>query len=114
MTARLVPPPVIEEPVIRPSARVCTVARQLDEDPSQIRRMLKEGRLEGHKTGIRGVRVFLDSVERLQRERAIKAQKPAQDGPAADPPPRSRASQAAHRQAVTHLQALGLVPASRR
>src|SRR4051812_9874249 len=40
MTLRIVPPPSIEAPVIRPSARVSKVALMLDDDPRQIRRML--------------------------------------------------------------------------
>jgi excisionase family DNA binding protein len=113
MTLRLVDP-AIDEPMIRPSAKVGTVARQLDEDPSQIRRMVANGDLEAHRTGKRGIRIFLDSVEAWQKANRVKAnKKPGIVVPDAPKPP-SRATQAAHRQAVAHLQSLGLVQVSRR
>jgi hypothetical protein len=114
MTLRLVAPAPIDQPVIRPSARIARVAQLLDEDPRQVRRMLERGDLEGHKSGKRGIRVFLDSVEAWQKKTALGALAPAQ-------PPRpvaarqmTGATQAAHRQAKGYLQTLGLVPASRR
>lgn len=115
MKPRLVPPLTMEvEPEIRPSARVRTVARLLDDEPSQIRRMLARGDLEGHREGKRGVRIFLDSVAAWQARGTFKPKEsPGKDAP---PPPksRSRATQAAHRQAVSLLQDLGIMPASRR
>lgn len=102
------------EPEIRPSARVSTVAKLLDETPSQIRRMIAARQLEAHGTGVRGVRVFLDSVAAMQARRAKGGQESPGKGAPAQPKPRSRATQAAHRQAVGHLQALGLMPASGR
>jgi hypothetical protein len=112
MTLRLVQPS-IEGPTIRPSARVKTVAQQLDEDPGQIRRMIRNGQLQAHRTGKCGIRVFLDSVEAWQRDNTVKARKTTDIAAPDMPRPRSRATQAAHHQAVAHLQSLGLVPVSR-
>lgn len=114
MTVRLVAPPSIEAPIVRPSAKVATVAQLLEDDPRQVRRMVARGDLEAHRVGKRGIRVFLDSVEALQRDQALKAQKTPQDAPA--PPPRTLtgATRTAHVHAVRDLQRLGLVPASRR
>lgn len=115
MRPRLVPPlPLEVEPEIRPSARVSTVARLLDDEPSQIRRMLARGDLEGHREGKRGVRIFLDSVAAWQARGTLKPTKsPEKDRPT-PPPPRSRATQAAHRHAVSLLQDLGVMPRSGR
>lgn len=113
MKPRLVLPPSIDLPLIRQSARVSTVARLLDEAPSQIRRMITAGDLEAHRSGKRGVRVFLDSVQALQEAR-ISGQKAGAPAPQGPPKPLSKATQAAHRAAIGHLQDLGLMPASRR
>lgn len=59
----------------RPSARVARVAAILDCDPSDVRRMLRAGELEGHGKGIRGKRVYLDSVAAYQRARDIEPQR---------------------------------------
>lgn len=58
---------------IRPSARVKTAAALLDCDESHIRLMLKSGQLEGHRIGVRGVRVYVDSIAALQAGRPIEA-----------------------------------------
>jgi hypothetical protein len=113
MTLRLVDP-ANDEPVIRPSAKVATIARKLEQDPGQIRRMVARGDLEAHRTGICGIRIFLDSVVAWQQSNPVKANKSAGITSAEAPKPPSRATQAAHRQAVAHLQNLGLVPGSRR
>jgi hypothetical protein len=60
----------------RPSARIGKVAELLDCDPSDVRRMLRTGELEGHCKGIRGKRVYLDSVAAYQDARAIVAEIP--------------------------------------
>jgi excisionase family DNA binding protein len=104
------PRPVLDAvllPIVRPSARVGTVARLLDDDPSQIRRMIRRGQLEAHREGKRGVRVYLDSVEAWQKANSI-CPVSAPVAPAAPAEP-SRASRAAHGQAMTHLRALGVV-----
>lgn len=104
---------VIDTPVIRPSASVNAVAAMLGDVPSQIRRMLARGDLEGHRQGKRGVRVYLDSVEAWQRDNPITPVKSAKKAAPPAPKPLSGATRAAHRHAVAHLQGLGLVPASR-
>jgi excisionase family DNA binding protein len=85
------------------------VAGLLDEDESQIRRMVAHGQLEAHRVGKRGIRIFLDSVEAWQAANRVKATKALKSAP---PAPQSRptgAAHAAHKQAVAHLRALGLV-----
>lgn len=61
---------------VRPSARVATVAELLDCDESDVRRMVREGRLAAHRHGIRGIRVFLDSVRAYQDGRGILPDSP--------------------------------------
>lgn len=115
MTLRLVPTAAIDVPVIRPSARVSTVAQLLGDDPRQIRRMVARGDLEAHRQGKRGIRIYLDSVEAWQRGNPLKPRQDAAGAASAAPPaPLSGATKAAHRHAVAHLQQLGLVPGSRR
>lgn len=113
MTVRLMPA-LIGEPVIRPSARVSTVARMLDDEPSQIRRMVARGDLEAHREGKRGIRVFLDSVEAWQRCQTIKTSKTAVSPQESAPKPMSGATKAAHHHAVALLRDLGLMQTSRR
>jgi excisionase family DNA binding protein len=55
---------------VRRSARVSTVARLLDCDESQVRRLVRAGTLEAHRIGKRGLRIFLDSVATYQEARA--------------------------------------------
>lgn len=99
------------EPVVRPSARVKRVAALLDEDESQIRRMVARGDLEAHRTGKRGIRIYLDSVEHWQQTHAVTPTAQSQSAPTA--PQRhvqpSPATRAAHRHAMAELRALGLV-----
>lgn len=58
----------------RPSARVARVAELLDCDERKVRRLIDLGELEAHGLGIRGLRVFLDSIADYQagRPRQIK------------------------------------------
>lgn len=68
--------PADEAAAPRRSARVATVAELLDCDPSDVRRMLRDGELEGHGKGIRGKRVYLDSVAAYQEARTIEPKMP--------------------------------------
>jgi hypothetical protein len=56
---------------IRPSARVRTIATLMEEDESEIRRMVARGELEAHRKGKRGIRIYLDSVADFQRRREL-------------------------------------------
>jgi excisionase family DNA binding protein len=96
-----------DNPLVRRSARVSTVAEMLDDTPSQIRRMIDRGEIEAHREGKRGIRVFLDSVQAWQERHPIKAK----NTPKAQEKPKTRAkaSAAAHNQAMAHLRDLGLV-----
>lgn len=54
---------------IRRSVRVGTAARDLDIDERDVRQLLKDGALEGHMKGKRGVRVYVDSIAAWQGAR---------------------------------------------
>lgn len=56
----------------RPSARIARVAAILDCDPSDVRRMVREGTLKAHRKGVRGIRVYLDSVATYQQAKDIE------------------------------------------
>jgi hypothetical protein len=90
----------------RRSARVATVAADLDMHPSEIRKMIAAGELESHGKGVRGIRVYLDSVARWQerRDRPVTPQK----GRIAHKNRPAAASTAAYRAALAGLQAKGL------
>jgi len=98
------------DPDVRPSARIAAVAALLDEHPSQIRRLVAAGRLEAHRVGKRGIRVYLDSVAVFQCDHPVgrTAAAPPAVSPAG-PKPVKPATKAAHRQAMSHLRGLGLV-----
>lgn len=91
----------------RPSARVATVAGILDCDESDVRRLVRAGELEAHGKGIRGIRVFLDSV-RAYQDRQAKPLPPRSPGLVHRPKPRTQASTAAFRSAMAGLKAKGL------
>jgi excisionase family DNA binding protein len=82
-------------------------ARLLGCDPSTVRRLLKQGRLSGHRIGVgdrpNGVRVHVASIEAWRRRHAIGAA-------AAEPAPRParRRAGAAHAEAIAQLRALGV------
>lgn len=60
----------------RPSARVARVAELLDCDERKVRRLIDDGDLETHGLGIRGLRVYLDSVADYQADRPRQAKSP--------------------------------------
>lgn len=90
----------------RPSAKVATVAQLLDCDESDVRRMLRDGDLQGHGKGIRGIRVFLDSVAAYQESRTLEP-KPRKARLKAR---RSAVSRAAHARAEAALRDSGIIP----
>jgi excisionase family DNA binding protein len=85
----------------------------LDADPSAIRRMINKGHLEAHQMGKRGVRVYLDSVEGWQKGHPVQASNAVRSTALPVPVVVSGTTKAAHRNAMAHLQSLGLVHASR-
>lgn len=89
----------------RPSARIGRVAELLDCDESDVRRMLRDGELEGHGKGIRGKRVYLDSVAAYQQSRTIAPKVPKHRLRAQ----RSSVSRAAQGGAVAALRKAGLL-----
>lgn len=106
LNSTLPDPPVDMLP--RASARVGTVARLLDCDESQVRRLVREGLLESHGVGKRGVRVYLDSVAHYQSSRS-GPKPPARDTAPPEKPKRaSPASRAAHAAAMAALRDVGL------
>lgn len=91
----------------RPSARVATVAGMLDCHPGDVRRLIDQGEIEAHGKGVRGIRVFLDSVRAYQERQAkpMPAKAPALIHKPQAPAP---ASTAAFRAAMAGLRAKGL------
>lgn len=92
----------------RPSAKVATVARDLDLHPSQVRRLVADGELEAHGHGKRGKRVYLDSVRDYQ-DRQTKAVERLPGAVIHKAKTRAPASSAAFRAAMAGLEAKGLV-----
>lgn len=91
---------------VRASARVAKVAALLDCAESDIRRMIEAGKLEAHGHGIRGVRVFLDSVASYQDGRAILPKPPK----AKLESRRTAVSRAAQRESEAALRKTGILP----
>ena len=61
----------LEGLLIRRSVRVARVADALDMEEARVRKLLKDGQLQGHRIGKRGIRIYVDSVEELQRRTAL-------------------------------------------
>jgi hypothetical protein len=93
---------------VRASARVATVAQLLDCHPADVRGLLLKGELEWHRKGIRGIRVFLDSVRDYQDRQASPRQRCAAPLVHRRKHP-SGASTAAFRSAMAGLAAKGLL-----
>ena len=55
----------------RPSIRVAKAAALLEVDISTIYRLIRNGNLESHRIGKRGVRVFADSLSNYQDQQKI-------------------------------------------
>jgi len=86
--------------IVRPSARVKTVAQMLDCDESQVRRMVAAGTLKSYRLGKRGIRIYLDSVADFQHPQA-KPRPTKQES--------SQAGRRAHLHAMAELRARGIV-----
>jgi len=88
----------------RQSARVRRVSQLLDCDESQVRRLVADGELEGHRVGKRGIRIFLASVlEYQQRQTMPRRLSPPQAVS------RRKASSFAHRAAMAELRRDGIL-----
>jgi hypothetical protein len=94
---------------VRPSARVATVADMLDCHPGDVRRLVHAGELEAHGKGIRGIRIFLDSVRAYQDRQAKPRPLAGAPGFVHKPRHSSRASTASFRSALAGLAVKGLV-----
>lgn len=92
---------------VRASARVARVAADLDCDPSDIRRLIDLGELEAFTKGVRGIRVFLDSVRDYQ-DRQRRPPKPGRKRVIHKPKAKAPASTASFRAAMAGLQGKGL------
>lgn len=92
---------------VRASARVAAVARLLDCHPTDIRRLVDTGDLEAHRKGVRGIRVFLDSVQHYQERRACLPKAARRAG--SPKPAKKQAPTAGYRAALTDLKAKGLI-----
>jgi excisionase family DNA binding protein len=108
MTARLTLAPD-SAAMVRQSARVARVAELLDLDESAVYRMVRTGELEGHGHGIRGVRVYLDSVAAWQASRDLASSQAAQSR-AKLRAQRSAVSRAAQASALAELRKSGILP----
>jgi len=91
----------------RPSAKVATVAEILGCDPGDVRRLIRAGEIEAHGIGVRGVRVFLDSV-RAYQERRAKPLPPKAPAHIHRPKAPANASSARFRAMMAGLKAKGL------
>lgn len=91
----------------RPSAKVATVAELLDCHPGDVRRLVDRGELEAHGKGVRGVRVYLDSVRDYQ-DRHVRPAKHGQGRVIHKSKPKAPASTASYRAAMAGLLAKGL------
>lgn len=103
MTLRLV-----SESGLRRSARIATIAADLDCDESQIRELLAKGEIEGHGLGTRGVRIYIDSVAAYQARTAKGGRKKPKPRRADPPAHRASAASAAHEDAMEALRQAGL------
>ncbi len=92
---------------LRPSARVASVAEYLDCNPGDVRRLIDDGELEAHGKGVRGIRVYWDSVAEYQARKTIKAKRKPAVIPKAKP--RAPASTSSFRSAMAGLRAKGIV-----
>ena len=92
---------------IRPSARVANVAKLLHCHPTDIRRLVDTGDLEAHRKGVRGIRVFLDSVQQYQERRTCLPKAARRVG--SPIPLKKHTPTAGYRAALTDLKAKGLI-----
>ncbi len=104
MTARRMP---TSFETLRESRRVSTVAKMLDADESQVRRLVAAGELEIHRIGRRGIRIYLDSVAAYQA-RTAQAIKPVGKA-SVGAPERRKASAAALKSAIAELRQAGVI-----
>ncbi len=98
----------VDDTTVRASARVATIAAELDTDPSQVRRLIDAGEFEAHTIGKRGVRIYRDSVEAYQRRQARAGKAKCHPVPPARTTP-TAASRAAIRAAIATLQKAGVL-----
>lgn len=111
MTIRLAAnPDDVPDHHIRPSVRVKTAARQLDMDETQIRRLLNSRQLEGHRIGVRGIRIYADSIAAYQQRQNFGGRDAT--APEGGKSSRARRPSAAQREAIAFLAARGLVSSS--
>lgn len=85
----------------QPSKRVAWVAHELDMDPREVRQLVTDGVLQGHKKGKRGIRIYVDSVAAYQESREFEPKAPAKKLQAA------RASVSRARQSAARRLLLG-------
>lgn len=86
------------------SVRVNTAAAMLDADPSHVRKLLKEGDLEGHRWGKRGVRIYVSSIEVYRNRGRI-----SKGSQGVAPKPKPTKPSAALQEALAFLQEVGVL-----
>lgn len=92
---------------LRRSLRVAKVAQALDIDERQVRQLVRDGMLDGHRVGKRGIRVYEDSLDAYRRANHIGPRPPE---PASEKKRQQRRTgpTAAAREAMAHLEKLGV------
>lgn len=81
------------------SLTVAAASKLLDCDPSQVRKMLRRGDLDGYRLGKRGVRVLAESITAYQRRHSLV--------PTATPEKKPRGASPSRRAAAARLRELG-------
>ncbi|MGY0791838.1 hypothetical protein ACW7BJ_20925 [Azospirillum argentinense] len=79
----------------------------LDADEWHIRKLLKDGELQGHRLGKRGVRILVSSIEDYRNRNRIVPTAPAPRQRKQVPPSKE------HLEAIATLQEWGILPRSR-
>lgn len=91
-----------QAPVDR-SVRVATAAALLDCDESFVRKLIRQKKLQGHRMGVRGIRIFVWSIDAYRK--AMSFGDPA---PTPQKPTKRREQLGAdHQEALAHLHSLG-------
>jgi excisionase family DNA binding protein len=94
---------------VRPSVRIKTAAAMMDTDESTVRALVDQGELEGHRVGIRGVRVYVDSIKAYQERNKIGGTRHGLPSAGQTGRPCSTRQPTSHQESLAHLVELGLV-----
>jgi len=87
------------------SVRVSTAAAMLDCDDSTVRKLAKDGELEWHRLGRRGVRIYLSSIEEYRIRMTAPTPAERRQTRKARQAPSKR-----HAESMAFLHSLGVLP----